>query len=242
MKKRTFLKTSAVGFAGTFIATCIPKNSFGKSFLKKENYPAFTILDLTYSYNALEPFMDARSLKIHYQKHHEEYTVNFNTAVRKAGIKGKKAIQIVREISYYGDSVRFYGGGFINHRLFWKILSPNGGGQPKVDLLKAINNDFGSFDKFKQEFSQKANSHIGQGWIFLVKSGNTLKITETSENNSPIMDDADVKGRPLLLLDLWEHSYYPKYRNNRKEYIDKFWDVVNWNFVSDRYKRFLRKD
>ena len=196
---------------------------------------AFELPKLDYNYNALEPYIDAATMEIHHTKHHAAYTAKFNDAVKGAGLEGKSVEEIFKNISKYPLAVRNNGGGYYNHALFWKILSPDGGGQPKGDLLAAIEKSFGSFDNFKSEFSSAAGSLFGSGWAWLIKSNGGLKITTTSNQDSPLMDIAAVKGTPILALDVWEHAYYLKYQNRRPEYISAFWNVVSWDEVARRF-------
>jgi Fe-Mn family superoxide dismutase len=196
---------------------------------------AFELPKLDYDYNALEPYIDATTMEIHHTKHHAAYTAKFNDAVRGAGLEGKSAEEILKNISKYPLAVRNNGGGYYNHALFWKVLSPHGGGQPKGDLLAAIEKSFGSFDNFKSEFSSAAGSLFGSGWAWLIKSDGGLKISTTPNQDSPLMDIAAVKGTPIMALDVWEHAYYLKYQNRRPEYISAFWNVVSWDEVARRF-------
>jgi Fe-Mn family superoxide dismutase len=196
--------------------------------------------ELPYAYDALEPYIDAETMKVHHTKHHAGYAAKFNAAVKKAGITGKNAREILSEASRYPDAVVNNGGGFLNHRLFWMVLSPKGGGIPDGELLNAINDAFGSFEKFRDEFSGAARTLFGSGWVWLILAEGKLRITATQNQDSPLMDTAEVKGTPLLLIDVWEHAYYLKYQNRRAEYINAFWNIVNWEFVSKKYSRLMQ--
>ncbi len=240
MDKRTFLKTGAVSLGGIFATSLLGKTGYANSILKQDELFEFKLPELPYKYDALEPYIDARTMEIHHSKHHAGYTAKFNAAVKEAGITTKNARNILSEVSKYPLSVRNNGGGFVNHRLFWKVLSPNGGGIPKGNLLDAINRDFSSFENFKNIFSSAAKTLFGSGWAWLILSDGKLKVTTTSNQDSPIMDIAEVKGRPLLLIDVWEHAYYLKYTNRRAEYINAFWNVVNWEFISQKYDKILK--
>jgi Fe-Mn family superoxide dismutase len=196
---------------------------------------AFELPKLDYNYNALEPYIDATTMEIHHTKHHAAYTAKFNDAVKGAGLEGKSVEEILKNISKYPLAVRNNGGGYYNHSLFWKVLSPHGGGQPKGDLLAAIEKSFGSFDNFKSEFSAAAGSVFGSGWAWLIKSNGGLKVITTPNQDSPLMDVAAVKGTPIMALDVWEHAYYLKYQNRRPEYISAFWNIVSWDEVAKRF-------
>ncbi|MBN2612499.1 MAG: superoxide dismutase [Bacteroidales bacterium] len=196
----------------------------------------FELPKLDYAYDALEPHIDAKTMEIHHTKHHAAYTNNLNAALKGTEHEGKEIEELLRNISKLPASVRNNGGGFYNHNLFWKVMSPKGGGQPSGDLKNAIDRYFGSFDKFKEQFSNAAATRFGSGWAWLVVSNGELKITSTPNQDNPLMDVADVKGTPILGLDVWEHAYYLKYQNRRPEYISAFWSVVNWEEVAGRFK------
>jgi Fe-Mn family superoxide dismutase len=196
---------------------------------------SFTLPGLDYDYNALEPYIDARTMEIHYTKHHQGYTNNLNNAIQGTALEGKTIEEILAQASTAGAAVRNNGGGFYNHALFWKWLSPNGGGKPTGALSDAINSTFGSFDQFKDQFSKAAATRFGSGWAWLVKTGSGLVITSTPNQDNPLMDVAEVKGTPILGLDVWEHAYYLKYQNRRPEYIDAFFNVINWEEVASKY-------
>jgi Fe-Mn family superoxide dismutase len=196
---------------------------------------AFELPKLDYNYNALEPYIDATTMEIHHTKHHGGYTAKLNDALRGTGLEGKSIEEILKNISKHPLAVRNNGGGYYNHSLFWKVLSPDGGGQPKGDLLAAIEKSFGSFDNFKSEFSAAAGSVFGSGWAWLTKSNGELKVATTPNQDNPLMDVAAVKGTPIMALDVWEHAYYLKYQNRRLEYISAFWNIVSWDEVARRF-------
>ncbi len=196
---------------------------------------SFTLPGLDYDYNALEPYIDARTMEIHYTKHHQGYTNNLNNAIQGTALESKTIEEILAQASTAGAAVRNNGGGFYNHALFWKWLSPNGGGKPTGALSDAINSTFGSFDQFKDQFSKAAATRFGSGWAWLVKTGSGLVITSTPNQDNPLMDVAEVKGTPILGLDVWEHAYYLKYQNRRPEYIEAFFNVINWDEVASKY-------
>ena len=197
---------------------------------------AYELPSLAYDYAALEPNIDARTMEIHYTKHHGAYTTNLNNALAGSEWQDRKIEEILASISKLPVAVRNNGGGYYNHNLFWTIMSPSGGGQPSGDLGAAIHTHFGSFEKFRELFTQAAMTRFGSGWAWLVKSGNELKVTSTPNQDNPLMDIAEVRGIPILGIDVWEHAYYLKYQNRRNDYVGAFWNVINWDEVSRRFK------
>jgi len=197
---------------------------------------AFELPPLGYAYTALEPHIDARTMEIHYTKHHQAYVNNLNNALTGGQWENKSLEEIMANISKLPVAVRNNGGGHFNHTLFWNILGPNSGGTPSGFLADALNSYFGTFEKFKEQFTQAAMTRFGSGWAWLVKSGDELKITSTPNQDNPLMDIAEVKGTPILGVDVWEHAYYLKYQNRRNEYLAAFWNVVNWDIVSKRLR------
>lgn len=195
----------------------------------------FELPNLPYSFDALEPNIDARTMEIHHGKHHAGYVSKLNNAVEGTDYANMSLEDLLKNVSKLPAGVRNNGGGHYNHSLFWTVMSPNGGGSPSGDLGDAINKAFGSFDDFKEKFSNAAATRFGSGWAWLVVSGGELKVTSTPNQDNPIMDIADVKGTPILGIDVWEHAYYLKYQNKRPDYIDAFWNVVNWDEVATRY-------
>ncbi len=198
----------------------------------------FKLPELDYKYDELEPHLDALTMEIHHTKHHAAYTNNFNNALKDAGVDNLSAEEIFQNVSKYSKAVRNHGGGYYNHCIFWKNISPNGGGKPKGELLKAIEDSFGSFEKFKEQYSTAAATQFGSGWAWLIKQGDKLLITSTSNQDNPIMDVVDEKerGTILLTIDVWEHAYYLKYQNRRPDFINTFWEIVNWEEVERRFK------
>ncbi|HSH51895.1 MAG TPA: superoxide dismutase [Bacteroidales bacterium] len=192
---------------------------------------AFELPKLSYSYDALEPYIDARTMEIHHTKHHGGYTNKLNSAIEGTPMENQSIEDILKEISKHPTAVRNNGGGYYNHKLFWDIMSPDGGGEPTGKLMDAIKKDFGSFDKFKEKFNQAAATRFGSGWAWLINQNGKLVIASTPNQDNPLMDISEVKGTPILGLDVWEHAYYLKYQNRRPEYIDAFWNVVDWNKV-----------
>jgi Fe-Mn family superoxide dismutase len=196
----------------------------------------FELPKLPYAYDALEPHIDARTMEIHHTKHHNGYTNNLNGAIDGTDLAGHKIEDILKHVSKHSTAVRNNGGGFYNHRLFWEVMSPGGGGMPTGDLAKAITDDLGGFEAFKSAFAAAAGSRFGSGWAWLlVGADGKLHVSSTPNQDNPLMDVADVKGTPILGLDVWEHAYYLNYQNRRPDYVQAFFDVVNWNEVSKRY-------
>ncbi len=197
---------------------------------------AFQLPPLGYDFAALEPHIDARTMEIHHGKHHAGYTNNLNNAINGTDLEGKSIEDILANISQHSAAVRNNGGGYYNHDLFWKVMSPNGGGAPSGDLAAAINAACGSFDGFKDEFSKAAATRFGSGWAWLVvMADGSLKVSSTPNQDNPLMDLAEVKGTPILGIDVWEHAYYLNYQNRRPDYINAFFNVVNWDEVAKRY-------
>jgi len=198
---------------------------------------AFELPKLPYSYDALEPNIDARTMEIHYSKHHAAYTNNLNNAIQGNENEKKSIEEILQNVSKLTPVIRNNGGGFYNHNLFWTVMKPGNGELPKGDLLDGINKYFGSIDKFKETFSNAATTRFGSGWAWLVVNSNKeLIISSTPNQDNPLMDVAEVKGTPILGLDVWEHAYYLKYQNRRPEYISAFWNVINWEEIARRFK------
>lgn len=197
----------------------------------------YTFPELPYAYNALEPYIDAQTMEIHYSKHHRAYFDNFVKAAGEAKIDNLSLEDIFTRVSIYSAAIRNNGGGLYNHTLFWQVMGPNAGGQPEGDLLNAINGTFGSFDKFKAEFENAAKTQFGSGWAWLAVDANgKLFVSQTPNQDNPLMDVAVKRGQPILGLDVWEHAYYLKYQNRRPEYVANFWNVVNWKKVAELYK------
>lgn len=193
---------------------------------------SFELPKLPYAYNALEPYIDALTMEIHYTRHHAAYTNNLNTAVAGTDMDKLSIEELMKSVSKYTVAVRNNGGGFYNHSLFWKLMAPNAGGEPQGMVLDALNRHFGSFDKFKEEFSRAAAGRFGSGWAWLVMdSSGKLTIGSTPNQDNPLMDISELKGKPVLALDVWEHAYYLRYQNRRPDYISAFWNVVNWQEV-----------
>lgn len=194
---------------------------------------------LNYSYDALEPYLDAGTMEIHHTKHHQGYVNKFNDALKDTEAVQAPIEEILRSVSEHSAAIRNNGGGHFNHSLFWSVLSPGGTGAPQTNgqLSKAIDKVFGSFDNFKKEFADAASARFGSGWAWLIVNQNgELEITSTPNQDNPLMDVADVQGTPILGLDVWEHAYYLNYQNRRPDYINAFWNVVNWDAVEENYR------
>lgn len=232
MDKRTFLKTTALASAGALFLGRNPlrASSTAESTTSLALQP-FSQPVLPYAYDALEPHIDAKTMEIHYSKHHAAYTKNFNEALVKNAIQDTDIKDIFKNTSKYPAAIRNQGGGYYNHQLFWDVMTPNAGGEPVGTIAAKINENFGSFTKFKEDFSKAAAGIFGSGWAWLILRDNKLEITTLPNQDNPLMDIAPVKGKPILLIDVWEHAYYLKHQNRRAEYIEAFWNVVNWKKV-----------
>lgn len=197
---------------------------------------AFELPKLPYDYKSLEPNIDARTMEIHHSKHHQAYVTNLNAALAGKPEESKSIEEICKNISKLPMAVRNNGGGHYNHSLFWTIMKPGGGGEPSGELGDAIAGTFGSFADFKTQFAAAGTTRFGSGWAWLSFSNGKLVVSSTPNQDNPLMDVAEVKGTPILGMDVWEHAYYLNYQNRRPDYIAAFWNVVNWEEVSKRYK------
>lgn len=196
----------------------------------------FELPQLKYAFDALEPHIDARTMEIHHGKHHQGYTNNLNGAIEGTDLKGKSIESILTNLDMNNKAVRNNGGGFFNHSLFWEVMSPNGGGEPKGELTEAINSAFGSFETFKEKFSTAAKTRFGSGWAWLcVHQGGKLEVCSTPNQDNTLMPGVGCGGYPILGLDVWEHAYYLNYQNRRPDYVSAFFNVINWEEVSARY-------
>ncbi len=197
---------------------------------------AFELPALPYAADALEPHFDKMTMEIHHDKHHAAYTSKLNDAIAGTALEGKSIEEIIKGAGAAGAAVRNNGGGYFNHNLFWTILSPNGGGKPSGDLAAAIDQAFGSFEAFQQEFNNAAATRFGSGWAWLIVKGDgSLAVTSSPNQDNPLMDIAEVKGTPILGLDVWEHAYYLHYQNRRPDYVNAFWNIINWEEVSKNF-------
>lgn len=197
---------------------------------------AFELPELPYAYDALEPYIDARTMEIHYTKHHKGYTTNLNNAIAGTDLEGKTIENILINLDMKDTAVRNNGGGYYNHNLFWTIMNPNAGGKPEGELAEAIDSTFKSFDAFKAEFEKAAATRFGSGWAWLcVQEGGKLEICSSANQDNPLMPGIGCEGTPILGLDVWEHAYYLNYQNRRPDYIDAFFNVINWTEVTRRF-------
>lgn len=199
---------------------------------------AFELPALPYATDALEPHIDKQTMEIHHGKHHQAYVTNLNKALEGKPEAGQDIEEIIKNISKFPPAVRNNGGGHFNHSLFWDVLGPNKGGEPTGELAEAINAAFGSFADFKTKFAEAGATRFGSGWAWLsVGADRKLVVSSTPNQDNPLMDIAEVKGTPILGMDVWEHAYYLKYQNRRPDYISAFWNAVNWDAVAERFKK-----
>ena len=199
---------------------------------------SFKLPALNYSYDSLEPHVDAKTMEIHHGKHHAGYTNNLNNAIKDSELEGKSIKEILSSLDLNNSAVRNNGGGFYNHSLFWSIMSPDGGGLPTGDLAKAIDTSFGSFEEFKSAFSKAAATRFGSGWAWLcVQPNGKLGVCSTANQDNPLMAGIGCEGTPVLGLDVWEHAYYLNYQNRRPDYIAGFFNVIDWNVVSENFAK-----
>jgi Fe-Mn family superoxide dismutase len=236
MERRKFIYSLGLTSIALSLNKIIGNTLTNKNNTRSNKMAKFEVPQLPYSFDALEPHIDARTMEIHHDKHHGGYVNNLNAAVEGTEMEGKSLEELMKNISQYPVAVRNNGGGHFNHSLFWTVMGPNKGGEPTGALAEDINKTFGSFDKFKEEFSKAAATRFGSGWAWLVvKEDGSLAVTSTPNQDNPVMDIADVKGTPVLGIDVWEHAYYLKYQNKRPDYISAFWSVINWDEVAKRY-------
>ncbi len=197
---------------------------------------AFQLPELPYSYDALAPHIDARTMEIHHSKHHNGYTTNLNNAIANTDLEGQSIEELLKNLDMNNKAVRNNGGGFYNHSLFWKVLAPNGGGTPNGAVANAINDAFGSYDAFKEAFAKAAATQFGSGWAWLcVHPGGKVDVCSTANQDNPMMPGIGCGGTPILGLDVWEHAYYLNYQNRRPDYIQAFFNLINWDQVNENY-------
>ncbi len=198
----------------------------------------FELPDLPYGYDALEPYIDQKTMEIHHDKHHAGYVNKLNAAIEENDddLKSEPLRDLIVEVGTHPAAIRKNGGGHWNHSLFWEVMSPEGGGEAVGDVAEAIQSTFGSFENFKDEFTKAALGRFGSGWAWLVLQDGKLKIGSTPNQDNPLMDVSEFKGEPILGIDVWEHAYYLKYQNRRPDYVDAWWNVVNWPKVDELYK------
>lgn len=198
---------------------------------------SFELPNLPYAHDALEPHIDAKTMEIHHGKHHAGYTSKLNAAVEGTELEGKSIEEILQHLDLTNGAVRNNGGGYYNHRLFWEVMGPDGGGNPSGELANAIDKSFGSFEAFKEKFSNAAATQFGSGWAWLcVHNGGGLEVCSTPNQDNPLMPNVGCAGVPILGIDVWEHAYYLNYQNKRPDYIEAFFHVINWNKVAELYK------
>lgn len=193
---------------------------------------SFSLPNLPYAYDALEPHIDARTMEIHHSKHHNGYTTKLNDAIAGTDLENESIESILKNISKHSAAIRNNGGGYYNHDLFWKVMGPNGGGNPTGEVAELINSSFGSFDAFKEAFSNAAATQFGSGWAWLCYNNGKLEVCSTPNQDNPLMDVAGCDGTPILGIDVWEHAYYLNYQNRRPDYISAFFNVINWDQVN----------
>lgn len=198
---------------------------------------AFTLPPLPYAFNALEPHIDAQTMQIHHDKHHQAYVDNLNKAIAGTENENKSLEDLIKNAGTISPAVRNNGGGHWNHSFFWEILSPNGGGKPEGKLASAIDDAFGSFDAMKEKFNAAGAGRFGSGWAWLIANDGKLSITSTPNQDNPLMDVAENKGTPILGADVWEHAYYLKYQNKRGDYLKAFWEAVNWKKAAEHFEK-----
>ena len=197
---------------------------------------AFELPKLKYSYDSLEPHIDSKTMEIHHGKHHAGYTNNLNNAISGSELENHSIEEILKNLNMENSALRNNAGGYYNHNLFWDILSPSGGGKPNGRLLESINNGFESFENFKEEFSKAAATRFGSGWAWLcVHENGTLKVCSTANQDNPLMPGIGCDGFPILGIDVWEHAYYLNYQNRRPDYINAFFNIINWEKVNEKY-------
>ena len=210
------------------------KNTTFETQTLKIKIMSFELPKLPYAYDALEPHIDARTMEIHHGKHHAAYTTNLNAAIAGTDLEGK-SIEELMTLCKDKPAVRNNGGGFYNHNLFWEVMAPNGGGNPSGALAEAIDAAFGSFESFKDAFAKAAATRFGSGWAWLCVSNGKLEVCSTSNQDNPLMGEG-CEGTPILGLDVWEHAYYLNYQNRRPDYINAFFNVINWDAVAKRFE------
>ncbi len=234
MKRRSFL--TGVTLAAAVVSTGAQSiyNTLNKRNISTMSN--FELPGLPYNHDALEPFIDKMTMEIHHGRHHNAYVTNLNKALEGTENAGKSLEELMSGISKLSPAVRNNGGGHFNHSLFWTVMKP-GGSELSGKLLDAVNAAFGSVDEFKKNFANAAMTRFGSGWAWLVAANGKLVVSSTPNQDNPLMDVADVKGTPILGIDVWEHAYYLKYQNKRNEYIENWWNVVNWQEVAERFNK-----
>ncbi|MCC6690390.1 MAG: superoxide dismutase [Bacteroidia bacterium] len=238
--RRDFIKKGALltfaGAASSLIANNINSEEFIPEQKQQAEQPPFDLPALPYAYEALEPYIDKQTMQIHHDKHHKGYVDNLNKALAGAPAGSKFDLeQLFRSLSEQPIAVRNNGGGHYNHSLFWQLMKPKGGGAPSGKLGDAIKSTFESVENFQKKFNETAKARFGSGWVWLVVDNGTLRIGSTPNQDNPLMDVSDFKGKPVLALDVWEHAYYLKYQNKRADYVGDWWNVVNWDTANELF-------
>ncbi len=237
--RRNFIITSGKAGLGLYIGSNLLSSCAASAKLKSDKYiTGFQQLPLPYSYTALDQAIDGTTMEIHYSKHAAGYATNLQEAAKNEGIDQTKSLEeTLRKVSKYSTKLRNNAGGHYNHEMFWKSMTPNGAGKPSGSLATAIDSGFGSFEAFKTAYADAGKNRFGSGWAWLfLDNDKKLRIGSTPNQDNPLMDIAEVKGYPLLGLDVWEHAYYLRYQNKRADYIINWWKVVNWNYIQDRFQ------
>lgn len=236
--RREFIINSGKAGLGLYVGSALLSSCSSSKVLAGKNSTGFQQTPLPYSYNALNEAIDGTTMEIHYTKHAAGYAANLQKAATNENVDMNKPLEdVLRKISKYSTTMRNNGGGHYNHELFWKCMSPKNDLRPSGKLATAIDESFGSFDAFKTQFSDAGKNRFGSGWAWLFVDGDKkLRIGSTPNQDNPLMDVSNIKGFPLLGLDVWEHAYYLRYQNKRADYIANWWKVVNWDFIEDRYK------
>jgi len=237
--RRDFIVNTGKATLGIYMGSHLLSSCSPVSKVKNDKYiTGFQQQPLPYNYNALNEAIDGTTMEIHYTKHAAGYATNLNEAAKNEGVDTSKPLEdTLRKISKYSTKMRNNAGGHYNHELFWKCMSPTGAERPSGVLATAIESGFGSFDAFKTQFSDAGKNRFGSGWAWLIMDNDKkLRISSTPNQDNPLMDAAEVKGFPILGLDVWEHAYYLRYQNKRPDYITNWWKVVNWNYLQERYQ------
>lgn len=232
--RREFLKTASMAAFASLGTSMIMGNATARA---AENLvphtPEFTLPPLPYAYDALEPHIDKMTMEIHHTKHHQAYVTNLNKALSETTLHANSLEEILSKVSGLSPAIRNNGGGHWNHSFFWKLMKPNGGGAPAGKVAEAINQAFGSFADFQKQFNEAAMKRFGSGWAWLLVNGDgKLQIASTPNQDNPLMDVSDTKGKPVLGIDVWEHAYYLKYQNKRADYVGAWWNLINWDQVA----------
>ena len=233
--RRDFIKKSALLAVGAGTLSSFKNELFAEVLPATETSP-FTLPTLPYDYAALEPHIDTLTMQIHHDKHHGAYVNNLNKALVENKIDAIKLEDILTKASSFPSAIRNNAGGHWNHSMFWNMMKPGGGGNPSGEIADAINSAFGTFDDFKKKFSDNAMGRFGSGWTWLIKQNGKLTVGSTPNQDNPLMDASELKGTPILCLDVWEHAYYLHYQNKRVEYVTSWWNLINWDEVARRFK------